>query len=142
MKLFAVVLVISTVAVLCASANAGVVAYYGFEEGMGSNVVDSIDQAIDGTHNASYSANVPANQVPGTGTVNNWSFQFNGAPTATLASNDFIFNRGFDQGTLEFWLNVPDQVHSAVFWGALGSEGETGNGPVRDLVSASRDGIA
>jgi len=97
--------------------EAGVVTeYYRFDEGTGSNVTDSVDGLIDGTHNAIYSTNVPVPIVPQTGEADNFSLQFTGTNVARFASQDFIFNSAFGNATLEFWINVPQEVHTTIFW--------------------------
>jgi hypothetical protein len=93
----------------------GVVAYYRFDEGFGTNVINTVTNAVDGTHNIVYSANVPVNTVPQTGQVDSASFQVAGT-SATITGQDFIFNKGYGDATLEWWLNVPDENHSSIFW--------------------------
>src|SRR5262249_29760088 len=83
----------------------GVVAYYRFDEGFGTKVVNAVTNAVDGTHNIVYSANVPVNTVPQTGQVDSASIQLAGT-SASITGQDFIFNKGFGDATLEFWLNV------------------------------------
>src|SRR5262249_30028838 len=49
------------------------VAYYRFEEGSGTNVTDSVDGLVEGTHNASYSTDVPTSPIPWTGAADQFS---------------------------------------------------------------------
>jgi hypothetical protein len=91
-------------------------AYYRFEDGTGTAMTDSVDGLSDGTQNAMYSTDVPVNPVPGTGSSNQFAVQFDGTSAATVNSQDFIFDPAYGNATLEFWLKVPDQVHSSVFW--------------------------
>jgi hypothetical protein len=92
------------------------VAYYRFEEGSGGDVIDSVDGLSEGTHNAAYSINVPANDIPKSGDADQFSLQFDGSTSASITSQPFIFHKDYTDATLEFWLNVPNEAHSSIFW--------------------------
>ena len=104
-------------------AAAVVVSEYRFEEGLpntgAASVLDSSGFGNDGVASGSpnFSADVPFGKIPLTGTSNTLSLQFDNTKTASVTfNNSFIFDSPGD-ATLEFWLKVPDQVHSAIFWG-------------------------
>jgi hypothetical protein len=91
------------------------VAYYRFEEGSGNQIINSVDGSVAGTHNATYSTNVPVSPIPLTGRTNDFSLQFNNT-AALITAQPFIFNNGFGDGTFEFWINAPNQANSGIFW--------------------------
>jgi hypothetical protein len=95
---------------------AGTIAYYRFEEGSGTAVVNSVNGHVEGSHNAAYSPDVPSGTVPQTGASNHYSLQFNGTNSAHITSQNFIFNRSYGDATLEFSVKWPDQPHSSIFW--------------------------
>ena len=101
---------------VCSQAQAAPISYYRFEEGLGNTVIDAVDNSVDGTHTAVYSSGVPVDPVPQTGASNQFSLEFNNSAGATITGQDFIFHSIFGNATLEFWLNVPEQAHSAIFW--------------------------
>src|SRR5205823_2209876 len=93
------------------AANAQVIGYYRFEEGSGTVIRNATDNSVAGTHNASYSTNVPVNPVPQNGLANIFSLQFNGAASAHVTAQPFILHSAFANATLEFWLDPQDQPH-------------------------------
>ncbi len=104
------------VGVLC-HARADSIMYLRFEEGSGTNLVDSVTNTVVGTSNATYCTNVPVNPVPQTGQPNSYSLQFTGSAMATITGAPFIFNSGFGNGTLEFWVDAPNQPNTrSIFW--------------------------
>lgn len=100
--------------VSAAQSHAEVVAYYRFEEGSGTAVVDAAG-AADGAHDASYSGSVPVPVIPWTGDVNAWSMSLDGSSEATLPGQ-FILHAAYGDATLEFFVRVMTQGHSALFW--------------------------
>lgn len=98
-------------------ASAVPIMYLRFEEGSGTYLVDSVTNTVVGTSNAAYSTNVPVNPIPQTGQPNAYSLQFNGNAVATITGAPFLFNSGFGNGTLEFWVDAPNQPNTrSIFW--------------------------
>ena len=102
--------------VVTGQALAGTVAYYRFEEGSGTTVLNTATGVNDGAHNAAYSADVPVSPVPRTGAANNFSLAFDNVASATFTTPEFILHAGYGAATLEFWIRAPDQPHSSIFW--------------------------
>lgn len=97
------------------SATATTTAYYRFEEGSGSTMLDSATGANNGTHSGSYSTWVPADPIPLTGASNQYGLSLNGSASATVGSGMFVFHSPGD-ATLEFYLKVQNQDHHTLFW--------------------------
>jgi Ca2+-binding RTX toxin-like protein len=94
-----------------------IVSYYRFEEGSGTDVINSVNGSHDGTlSSVTYTPDVPVTAVPQTGQADNYSLRFNGSGQA-LVNGNFIFNSGYGDATLEFWLKAPDTGHEAIFLG-------------------------
>lgn len=115
---------VTSVFSLAVSFACGQVNYYRFEEGVadmpavGSGIIiDSVDGSHDGTPEGGpmYRASVPFAFVPQTGQSDGLSLSFAGAQGVHFLA-PFIFHRGFGDATLEFFINVPDQGHHAIFW--------------------------
>ena len=102
-------------------ANPQATAYLRFEEGNGTDIIDSLDGATVGTHNAIYSQDVPFSQIPGTCETNKFSLSLdaNGPSFATITERPFSLHDTGDgsDATLEFWLKVPDVGEpGSLFW--------------------------
>ncbi len=98
------------------TASAVTVAYYRFEEGLGTSMIDTTDASVDGAHSAAYSADVFGNSIPNTMAGNFFSLEFSGAEEANVTAQSFIFHDAFGGATLEFWIKIPTQSHSSIFW--------------------------
>jgi hypothetical protein len=93
------------------------VAYYRFEEGNGTSVTDTVDGLVEGTHNASYSADFPTSPIPWTGAANQFSLYFDGSTSARVTDQPFILHNTYGDATLEFWVkNTVPSGESDVFW--------------------------
>ena len=98
------------------------VAYYRFEEGEGTKVINSVDGSSEGSHNAIYSRETPATKIPLTGEENKFGLEFKGKETVSVRM-PFVFNEGMGDGTLEFWVKVPDsRGNGTLFWGSTGKD--------------------
>jgi hypothetical protein len=114
MKLLLSSLLIGLVA--AGQALAGIPAYYRFEEGSGTTVLNSATGVSNGAHGAAYSSDVPISPIPQTGAGNGFSLAFNNIASANYTGPDFILHAGYGAATLEFWIKAPDQPHSSIFW--------------------------
>lgn len=103
------------------SAEAQTPAYYRFEAGSGTDIVNCATGSIEGTTNAAYSNDIGISPIPQTGATNLYSLRFNNA-SATFANSGFILHSGHGNATLEFYLKAPDQVHHAIFWTRIGDD--------------------
>ncbi len=99
-------------------------AYYRFEEGQGTDVVDELSGAVDGQllDGAGFSEDTATPHVPQTGAPNDFSADFSEAGFALMEGTSFILHSpaaGGAEGdaTFEFLLKVPvAQDHNAIFW--------------------------
>jgi concanavalin A-like lectin/glucanase superfamily protein/PEP-CTERM motif-containing protein len=85
----------------------GVIAYYRFEEGAGTTIVDSSGNGNDGTlvGGAIFSTDVPVNPVPGTGASNLHSLLLDGSSGATLIPDSPSLRPTLGI-TLEAWMRL------------------------------------
>jgi hypothetical protein len=97
-------------------ALAGTPAYYRFEEGSGTTLLNSATGVNNGAHSATYSSDVPISPIPQTGASNGFSLAFDDIASANFTAPDFILHAGYGAATLEFWIKAPDQPHSSIFW--------------------------
>jgi len=100
-------------------------AYYRFEEGAGTEIVDSVSGEVDGMFvgGAGHSSDVPFATVPQTGQANSYSADFSQAGHALVDGHSFIFHQpvagGADEvdATFEWFMKVPAATgHSPIFW--------------------------
>ena len=98
--------------------------YYRFENGSaGSTAVvpgsllDSSSPVVPGTPQGgpTYRADVPTTAV--LCSSNGLSMEFDGVDDVATFDAPFVFNSQFANGTIEFWMKAPSQLHSNIIWG-------------------------
>jgi hypothetical protein len=104
------------VALSYASASAQTtVAYYRFEEGTGTDVVDSVTSTDHGdlVEEATFSNDVPSLD----GVANLFSADFTAGGRALIDGTSFIFHEPTGDATLEWFLKLPvPHHHATIFW--------------------------
>ena len=110
-------------------------AYYRFEAGTGTEIIDSLSGELDGmlVGGASFSTDVPVSVIPQTGEANTHSADFSQAGHALIDGHGFIFHQPSANGaegadaTLEWYMKVPaPAAHSPIFW-TRGEDAADGN---------------
>lgn len=108
--------VLVTGATLTLSGHAlGQVAFYRFEEGSGSQYLNSVNNQAEGSGNLNYLTDVPMTLLPQTQDTNGFCVGLNGAQQGQFTPS-FVFNSANGDATLEFWINAPDQGHASIIW--------------------------
>ena len=101
-----------------ASAGGSTLAYYRFEEGSGTDIVNSVNGIAEGTfQGGGFSSDTPG--LPG-GASNNFSGDFLTAGWGRMTNRDFVFHEPQGDATLEWYAKVPAGTpHTSFFWTEL-----------------------
>ncbi len=131
-------------------------AYYRFEEGAGTKVINAVNGLDEGTHDALYERETPAAKVPLSGQENQFALKFTGKETMTV-NKPFVFHRNSGNATFECWLQVSENNAGALVWSspvmqdenrfhiriersALGCDYRSRNGELHTLLEVAEEG--
>jgi hypothetical protein len=102
--------------------DAATIAAFRFEEGSGTSISDSVDGLVAGSTNAAFSTSVPPSLNAAAGATNQYSLSLTSTSSAVISGQPFLFNQGFGDGTLDFWVKLPTPSSAGdLFWTRTGA---------------------